>query len=200
MFYWIPPEKLAKFYESLKYISQFYPGGFFARDMLVAMGKNMTFAADRRFMESFNSTAMSDQEKSLIWRLHVLAWAANHALEIPGDFVECGVWRGFSSAVICKYLDFGKLPKNFYLYDTFAGLPVETSTEDEREAWNSGPVDDPSELLATVRKTFAEYPNVKIVPGIVPASLDQESPSAIAYLHVDMNSAQAGDTCAGSAV
>jgi len=191
MFYWIPTDKLQKFEQALKDIAEVYPGCFFAGDMLVAMGKNLTFLTDPRFMESFSSTAINDHEKSLAWRLHVLAWAADHAAHVPGDFVECGVLRGLSSAVLCKYLDFAKLSKTFYLYDTFAGLPEETSTEEERKLWNPGYTDDPSKLLAEVRKTFAEYPNVKVVPGIVPASFEQESPRAISYLHIDMNSARA---------
>jgi hypothetical protein len=191
MFYWIPADKLHNFEEALKYISEFYPTCFFANDMLVAMGKNLTFMADRRFAESFSSTAVTEHDKSLVWRLHVLAWAANHATHIPGDFVECGVLHGLSSAVVCKYLDFAKIGKTFYLYDTFSGLPEETSTEAERKRWNSAYTEEPSKLLAEVRKTFAEYPNVKIVPGIVPGSFEQESPQAIAYLHIDMNSARA---------
>ncbi len=191
MFYWIPPDKLEKFYQALRYIGELYPNCFFANDMLVAMGKNLSFLADQRFAESFYSTAISEHDKSLVWRLHVLAWAASHAVHVPGDFVECGVWRGLSSAVVCKYLDFAKLGKDFYLYDTFAGLPEETSTEDERNLWNSGYTEDPAKWLAEVRRTFAEYPNVKIIPGIVPASLERESPRSIAYLHIDMNSARA---------
>jgi predicted O-methyltransferase YrrM len=32
------------------------------------------------------------------------------------------VWRGFCSAVIADYLDFDRVPKRFYLYDTFDGI------------------------------------------------------------------------------
>ncbi|MGD0462610.1 MAG: TylF/MycF/NovP-related O-methyltransferase [Tepidisphaeraceae bacterium] len=191
MFYWIPPDKLQTFNQALKDIAELYPGCFFANDMLMAMGRNLSFLDDRQFTESFNSTAITEHDKSLVWRLHVLAWAANHALKIPGDFVECGVFQGLSSAVLCKYLDFAKVGKAFYLYDTFAGLPEETSTEKERRLWNPAYTEDPSTWLAEVRRTFAQYPNVKIIPGIVPASLERESPRAIAYLHIDMNSARA---------
>ena len=43
-------------------------------------------------------------------------------LPIKGSIVECGVFRGFMSAVITEVLDFAKCDKTFYLYDSFAGL------------------------------------------------------------------------------
>ncbi len=126
MFYGIPEDKRERFDQAVNDILSIFPGYSYAGDMMITLSKNLTFAGDSRFMTSFNSAAKSDQEKSLLWRLHVLAWAASHAIHIPGDFVECGVLHGFASAVVCNYLDFAKLPKTFYLYDTFAGLPAET--------------------------------------------------------------------------
>jgi len=192
MFYWIPKGQVPRLQAALDSIRAIYPGRVFASDMLIALGKTMHFRTDLRFVESFDSTASTEQEKSLIWRLHVLAWAATHALKIPGDFVECGVFKGFSSAVICKYLDFAKVPRTFYLYDTFSGLAEETSTSEERAMWNHGYMKlDPEKWLNEVKATFAEYPNVRLVPGVVPASFAQALPERIAYLHIDMNSAQA---------
>jgi hypothetical protein len=160
--------------------------------MLIAIGKNHSFLSDSRFEQSFKSTVEQEHESSLIWRLHVLVWAATHALHIPGDFVECGVARGFSSAVLCKYLDFSKVAKTFYLYDTFAGLPPETSTELERENWNHlYACPDTQILLDKVRQTFQPFSNVKIIRGVVPASFKEMCPQKIAYLHIDMNSVQA---------
>ncbi|HEX4052929.1 MAG TPA: TylF/MycF/NovP-related O-methyltransferase [Tepidisphaeraceae bacterium] len=191
MFYGIPKDKLETFDRAVKDIVSIYHGACHASDMLITMSRNLTFTGDTRFMASFRSTAANDQEKSLLWRLHVLAWAASHAIHVPGDFVECGVLHGFSSAVVCKYLDFANLDKNFYLYDTFSGLPAETSTEQERQSWNITYSENPKTWLSNVRAAFAAYPNVKIIPGIVPTSFEQESPGAIAFLHIDMNSVQA---------
>jgi O-methyltransferase len=189
MFYWIPDEEAHKLRTALNLLDQLYPKSAFASDMLITLGKSSMFLHEPRFVESFHSTAQNDQERSLIWRLHVLAWAAKHALKIPGDFVECGVLRGFSSAVLCKYLDFAKLPRKFYLYDTFYGPPKEIATEQERLSW--GPASNPEhpeENLAEVRKVFEAYPNVQIVPGIIPYTFAQACPTQVAYLHVDMNS------------
>jgi O-methyltransferase len=191
MFYWIPREKIQKFQQALATIADVYPNACFAADMLIALGKSCEFMSDPRFVESVKSSAETEQETSIVWRLQVLVWAAEHAMHFPGDFVECGVFTGFCSAVVCKYLDFASTNKTFYLYDTFAGLPEETSTEQERKAWNTRYKDDPNELVQRVRKKFAPYPNVKIVQGAVPESFRDAAPERIAFLHIDMNSEKA---------
>lgn len=49
---------------------------------------------------------------------------------IPGDFVECGVWRGGSAMVIAlSLIKFNLTDRNIYLYDTFDGMS-EPSDED----------------------------------------------------------------------
>ncbi|AFZ03538.1 TylF/MycF/NovP-related O-methyltransferase [Calothrix sp. PCC 6303] len=49
---------------------------------------------------------------------------------VPGDFVECGTYKGGSAAVISQHLNSGR---HLWLYDSFAGLP-ETSPEDGEDA------------------------------------------------------------------
>jgi O-methyltransferase len=192
MFYWLLPEQTPKLQQALESLNDLYKGSMFASDMLIALGKNLSFLSDVRFVDSCRAIAENDQEKSLLWRLHVLAWAATCALRVPGDFVECGVLRGFSSAVLCRYLDFARVPKNFYLYDTFSGPSEDGSTQEERTKWSKhAALADPAALVARVKATFAPYPNVRIIQGAVPASFAQAAPQAISYLHIDMNSEKA---------
>jgi len=191
MFYGIPPEKVEQFNQALEWIGDAFQGHVFATDMNISIARNLSFGQDQKFVRSFESTAEEDQERSLIWRLHVLTWAAHHALQVEGDFVECGVFKGFSSAVVCKYLDFADIAKVFYLYDTFAGLPEETSTEQERALYPYDLDHNSDKIFDHVKQMFEDYPNVQIVKGIVPYSFTQAIPEKIAYLHIDMNSVQA---------
>jgi hypothetical protein len=49
---------------------------------------------------------------------------------IPGDFVECGVWKGGSMMTIAetlKYLNVSN--RHLYLYDTFAGMTAPTDDD-----------------------------------------------------------------------
>ena len=190
MFYGIPPDRVKDMQQALATIEDIYSGQYYANDMIICLGRNLSFQYDQKFMSSFFDSATNDQERSLLWRLHTLAWAAKNAFLVEGDFVECGVLKGFCSEVLLKYLDFGNLPRQAYLYDTFAGLPEKTSTAEERQSWDYAQY-DPEVVYSEVQKKFSAYNNVNIVRGIVPDSFEAAVPEKIAFLHIDMNSVQA---------
>jgi O-methyltransferase len=136
-------------------------------------------------MDAYTRNAGSAKERSLVLRLHTLVWAATHALRVPGDFVECGVWRGFCSAVLTDYLDFGQVDKRYYLYDTFAGIPPGYDTES-----HDVPLLHEAGLYESAVERFSRFPNVRIVRGVVPDSFFEASPERVAFLHLDMNSSK----------
>lgn len=190
MFYGIPQGREEDFKRVLETISDIYKGAYYCNDMLICLWRNLSFRLDHKFMSSFCDFAKDEQQQSLLWRLHTLTWAAKNALNVDGDFVECGVFKGFCSEVVFKYLDFQDLPRKAYLYDTFSGLPEKTSTKEERLTWDYT-MYDPDELYNEVLKKFSQYKNVKIVRGVVPDTFEKEVPEKIAFLHIDMNSAEA---------
>ena len=127
------------------------------------------------------------------FRAYIACWAAQHALNIDGDFVECGVAHGVLSRTVCAYVDFQNVNKNFYLYDTFQGIPVET-LDDMGEIKNATQFNQThyaEDLIPIVKERFNGYPNVSINPGILPESLHNFSPKKIAYLSIDLNNAKA---------
>jgi SAM-dependent methyltransferase len=127
------------------------------------------------------------------WRVHVGLWAAAGAGRLEGDFVECGVNRGFLSSAIMEYLDWDSLGKHFYLLDTFRGIDERfVSLEDKV----SGAVEKNTLALATgfyvqgieeVRANFSQWKNVSLIGGSIPETLPQVRAKKIAYLHLDMN-------------
>ncbi len=157
----------------------------FAGDNIILFDRNLGFLENQKFIEAFSSNVQTEQDESLIMRLHTLTWAAEHALAIEGDFVECGVFRGFCSAVIARYLDFEKIDKTFYLYDTFEGIPEEYNSE-KIEA----PVYAEPGIHESVVRRFSQYPNVRIVKGIVPETFAEAVPERVAFLHLDLNSSK----------
>lgn len=59
-------------------------------------------------------------------RIAALIYAIEYTVKnnIPGAFVECGVWKGGSSmAAALTYLELGKTDVDLFLFDTFAGMP-----------------------------------------------------------------------------
>jgi O-methyltransferase len=180
------PGQAERVKQALDTLAECY-GHFFAYDMLITLDRNISFLEDARFMQAFNAAATDETEKSLLWRIHVLCWFAHNSLRVAGDFVECGVYRGMSTAVVAPYLDFGRLPRAWYLYDTFAGVPV--------DQLNEGHV-NPDFFLASGQyeaavNRFAPYPNIHVVRGRIPEVLAERAPGRVAFLHLDMNSAVA---------
>jgi O-methyltransferase len=165
----------------------------------LALGKNAGFLDDPRFAAAFQQIHGSqsydqyDAPHSVAWRLHTLVWAAQNALALPGDLVECGVYRGNYSWVVAEVIDFAKQPKTFYLYDTFAGFaPAYSSSADfpdNPKFFDAAQkeYEDPANYAEVVRK-FNSYSNVRIVRGVLPDVLSEGTPDQIAFLHIDLNS------------
>jgi hypothetical protein len=129
------------------------------------------------------------------WRIHIGLWAASVASRLDGDFVECGVNRGFLSSAIMQYLDWNSFNRDFYLLDTFAGLDERFVSDRERVAGalRKNAEDLQSGFYITgadsVRANFAEWPRARIVEGVIPETLGQVTARRVAYLHLDMNCA-----------
>jgi hypothetical protein len=121
-------------------------------------------------------------ELAIAWRTHALCWAAQSCLALDGDFVECGTYEGYSMAVVLHYLQ-GLPGRRCWLYDLFD--PTGAAGEGQRL-----PAHSPA-LFDRVRRRFAHWPNVTVTRGKVPEVLDATTPARIAFLHIDMNNADA---------
>jgi hypothetical protein len=149
--------------------------------------KNCDFMKNPQFLKGY-AAAMRQQYKPSLggWQVHVNQWAAFHAKQLEGDFVECGVNRGMYSMSNITYIDFKSLKeRKYYLFDTFCGLDQEFCTEEEYLVWK----DQYPDCYEFVVDSFKEYPNVVIVKGPVPKTLSQVDIKKVAYLHIDMNCA-----------
>lgn len=65
-------------------------------------------------------------------RVYALIDAVNHVVKnnIPGAFVECGVWKGGSSlAAAIAFQARGQSERELYLYDTFEGMTEPTEAD-----------------------------------------------------------------------
>ena len=150
---------------------------------------NTDFLQEPKFLEAFalGRAAGILNDTGINYRAYVACWAALKGRELEGDYVECGVFRGAMSRMIVHYIDFNELPdKHFYLFDTFSGFPDASLTEEERRRRRPA---DFGDTLDAVRTTFRDFPNVVIVPGMVPESLASVKAEKICYLSLDMNAA-----------
>ncbi len=158
-------------------------------------GHNSDFKDEDYFKKSYNlavNLGLAAGDKiiytKLRWRAHVICWAATQAKNLDGDFVECGVAKGFFSRIAMEYIGFKDLPKTFYLMDTFEGLSGKYLTDKEKKGreklilkWDYGT------SYEQVVDTFKNFKNVRIIKGAVPETLPQVTSPKIAYLSIDMN-------------
>ncbi len=169
----------------------------YAQDGLISLHSH-AFMKDAGFERAYARGVAAIGGRDLYewhWRIHVGLWAASIARHLPGDFVECGVNKGFLSSAIMQHLDWNSLDRDFYLLDTFSGLDERFVSSSERDR---GVLDKNARQLRdgfyvagveSVRENFAQWPRAKIIQGSVPDTLPEVKSERIAYLHLDMNCA-----------
>ena len=83
---------------------------------------------------------------------------------------------------VVDYLGGEHFPKDFWIYDLF-----------EHEEWmlHHAMPDHGPDLEQRVRSKFGSYPQVKVFKGAIPEVFEGQSPGSIAYLHIDLNQADA---------
>ncbi len=170
-------------------------------DRLLTLDKTAGFLDNGLFRQAFETIKGSHQydqyngPDGILWRLNTLCWAAQCALRVGGDFVECGVFKGDMAWVVLHALGPAHVP-SYYLYDSFAGFSNEYSAPEDYPL-NPGFLDFANKhyreqgLYEYVRDRFVPFPNVKVIKGFLPEMLDVDCPERIGFLHVDLNSPRA---------
>lgn len=163
-------------------------------DGLITGSRNVSFLHDRRFKDAYRYGMFSGHmiggqasiDLHIEWRVAVCCWAAQHGTRLPGDFVECGVNTGILSLAVCKYVGFNDLDKSFYLFDTFAGIPVAQMSDDEKSDRLISNTKYP-DCYELARSNFEPLSRAHLVRGTVPESLSTVKIDRVAYLSIDMN-------------
>src|SRR6185312_9745737 len=101
---------------------------------------------------------------------------------VPGDVVECGTYQGYSAEVLLHFTR-GLPGRTLWLYDLFD--PSGQAGEGHRLPAHA------ADLADRVRARFQPWDNVVVTQGKVPDVLADIAPESIAFLHVDMNNADA---------
>jgi O-methyltransferase len=174
-------------YVRLKHLS--YRG-----DGLLATGQSVGFLREPRFQSAYRRGMFSghwigdglNRDLHIEWRVHVACWAAAHGRLLQGDFVECGVNTGILSLAVCDYVDFNSIDKNFYLFDTYDGIPNDQMAASERADREASNLKYP-DCFEVARQNFAPYQRARLIRGRVPESLYTTPIDRVSYLSIDMN-------------
>lgn len=164
-------------------INQTSGQGIYVTDNLFCFDRNLSFLEDEKFMAAFSQHASTDNEKAICWRNAMVVWGARNGLRLEGDFVECGCYKGTTARIVYDTLDFASWPeRHYFLYDLFdhdPSMPHHALPEHSKQ------------LYAEVKARFADTPNVTVTQGKVPEILAEVAPEKIAFMHLDLNNAEA---------
>ncbi|HEX8253172.1 MAG TPA: TylF/MycF/NovP-related O-methyltransferase [Thermoanaerobaculia bacterium] len=145
-----------------------------------------------------------EQTMTSLERMYAL-WTATRYIvdnDIPGDFVECGVWRGGSVMLMAlTLLRLGDTTRNIWLYDTFGGMTAPTVDDVQTMSGRAASdilrehaqtPDDPFWGIAprdvvenNLRRTGYPFDRFRFVEGDVITTLPAIAADTIALLRLD---------------
>jgi O-methyltransferase len=124
-------------------------------------------------------------------RCYVLINFARYARHLPGDFAECGVYRGGTALLLGRVLG-ANGGKRLYLFDSFQGLP---KMDQEKDPWftegqySAESVEAVEELLRDFRS------KIDVRPGWIPDTFRGLENNRYAFAHLDVDLYQSTLDC-----
>ena len=136
-------------------------------------------------------------------KLYALIQGVKHITQnnVPGDIVECGVWRGGSMmAVAHTLLRLNQKEKSLFLFDTFAGMSEPTEFDvnvhglkatdkfikkkraDETSDWTFASLD---EVKKNLLQTGYDESKINFIAGKVEDTVPEKAPESISLLRLD---------------
>jgi hypothetical protein len=109
---------------------------------------------------------------------------------VPGDLIECGVWRGGTTVFMRGFLKaFGIADRAVWVADSFAGLPPPSLPQDEDNDLSAAKYPMLAISLETVQDLFARYNlldgQVRFLPGWFKDTLPRAPIERLAMLRID---------------
>ena len=159
-------------------------------DSMKLYSRNVGFLKDISFQNSYqlgmNSGHKFGGNLDIYYRVYTACWALSQATHLEGDFVECGVNTGILSLAAMNYVNFNAIDKNFYLFDTYCGIPDDQGLDIEKNNVNRHN-ESYFDCYELAKQNFSIFPRAILVQGKVPESLTYVNIDKISYLSIDMN-------------
>lgn len=133
---------------------------------------------DKKFLEWYDSIKENNHSADRKYLLINLLKAVVH---LEGDTVECGVYKGDSSYLICK--DIAHLDKQHHVFDSFQGLSLGDSSFDNAY-WKKG---DLSIGKSYVESRLNEFNFIKYYEGWIPEKFSDVDSKKFCFVHIDVD-------------
>jgi O-methyltransferase len=124
-----------------------------------------------------NNTLVDKYRCYELWRM------ATELVDMPGDILEVGVWRGGTGAILCKASEPNKQTK-VYLADTFEGVVKATEND---TVYRGGEHSDTSDNIVKDLLKNTNAQNFTILKGIFPDDFPNVNIDALKICHIDVD-------------
>jgi len=131
---------------------------------------------ERAYAAAAGRTLVSRDRCFVLWR------TLQQALNLDGDLVECGVFRGGTALLAAATVREQVGERPLHLVDSFAGMPDTTEGVDRFKAG-----DFATTSAADVRRALAPFPFARIHQGYIPGVLGEVDAERVAWAHIDVD-------------
>lgn len=116
-------------------------------------------------------------------RCYILDRLTRYAVHLPGDFAECGVYKGGTTFLIASVIAECGSESHLHLFDTFAGMP--SIAQKPRDGHKPGDFGDTS--LESVKSYLAQFPGVQFHLGTIPDTFSDILDEEFSFVHIDVD-------------
>ena len=124
------------------------------------------------------------EEKTLVSadRCYLLQKFAQHASQLKGDFIECGVFRGGTALLLARSLP--KDARKLWLFDSFQGLSE--ASKNKGDFYRQGDFQETSyEAVSALLSPYSQ--KIELRRGWIPTSFGGLEHLKFAFAHVDVD-------------
>lgn len=116
--------------------------------------------------------------------------------QVPGDFIEAGIWRGGAIILMRALLDaYGMKDRKIFAADSFEGIPVnKRSADDPVDQWADRWAASLDEVQANIARFGLLDDKIEFVVGFFEDSLTQLSEERFAVIRLDSDSYESVET------
>jgi len=123
-------------------------------------------------------------------RCYFLMSLASYASNLPGDFAECGVYKGGTALLLSRVMN--SQGKTLHLFDSFKGLPQ--VGKEEEQWWQPGQFE--IESVDSVKQLLQDFSDmIDIRPGWIPETFSGLENCEYAFAHIDVDLYQSTLDC-----
>ncbi len=132
------------------------------------------------YAEASRHTLVTRDRAWILWK------TLQQALQLEGDVLECGVFRGGTALLEARTMGQQNDGRTLHLFDSFEGMPVTTDGVDRFESGDLG-----TTSVEGVRELLSFAPFVQIHQGFIPDSFTGLDIAKLAWAHIDVDIYQA---------